>query len=198
MAELRFSEPLANMNSDLQELQSAPRWYAAYTAPRHEKRVLQHLENRSLETYLPLYESARLWNGRRAVVKLPLFPGYLFVYIHPAQRIRVLEVPGVLSIVGSHGKLTPLPLGEVEALRAALAHRKAQPHPLLSPGRKVRIKVGPLRGLEGVVVKQTRKLRLIVSIESIQRSFAVELEASDLESDVLRVPCEVSPTHTIA
>jgi transcription antitermination factor NusG len=132
------------------------------------------------------------------MVHLPLFPGYLFVRISPGQRVRVLEVPGVLSIVGPHGKLTPLPVGEVEAMRTALAHRKAQPDPLLSPGRRVRIKVGPLRGLEGVVVKQTRKLRLIVSIDCIQRSFAVELEACDLASDVLSVPCEVSLTHKSA
>jgi transcription antitermination factor NusG len=172
-----------------QEMQAPPRWYAAYTAPRHEKRVLQHLESKGVESYLPLYSSTRCWNGRRAVVQLPLFPGYLFVSIDPAQRMRVLEVPGVLSIVSSHGKLTPLPVGEIEALRVALASRKAEMNPLLCPGKKVRIKVGPLRGLEGVVVKRTRKLRLVVSIECIQRSFAVELEAGDLESDAQGTPC---------
>ena len=176
----------------LHEMQAAPRWYAAYTAPRHEKRVSQHLESRDVESYLPLYSVVRRWNGRRAVVQLPLFPGYLFVCITPSQRMRVLEVPGVLSIVSSHGRLIPLPVGEVEAMRVALASRKAEMHPLLCPGKKVRIKVGPLRGLEGVVVKRTRKLRLVVSIECIQRSFAVELEAGDLESDAQGAPCKAA------
>ena len=81
------------------------RWYATYTAPRHEKSVLQHLESRSVESYLPLYGSTRLWNGRRAFVQLPLFPGYLFVRIAPEHRVKVLEVPGVLSIVSSQGRL---------------------------------------------------------------------------------------------
>jgi transcription antitermination factor NusG len=165
-------------------MQLSPRWYAAYTAPRHEKSALQHLESRSVESYLPLYGSVRMWNGRRAVVQMPLFPGYLFIRISPDLRVRVLEVPGVLNIVSSHGRLIPLPEGEIEALRAALQMRKSEPHPLLTSGKRVRIKAGPLRGLEGVIVKQTRKLRMIVSIDCIMQSFAVELEASDLESTV--------------
>lgn len=166
-------------------LQSPALWYATYTAPRHEKTVLQHLESRSVESYLPLYGSTRLWNGRRALVQLPLFPGYLFVRIAPEHRVKVLEVPGVLSIVSSRGRLTPLPAGEIEALRAALEIRKSEPHPSLTRGKRVRIKVGPLRGLEGIIVKQTRRLRMVVSVDCILQSFAVELEASDLESDVV-------------
>jgi transcription antitermination factor NusG len=173
-------------------LQSSCRWYAAYTAPRHEKSVLQHLEGRSVESFLPLYGSARLWNGRRALVQMPLFPGYLFVRIPVEQRVRVLEVPGVLNIVSSHGRLTPLPEGEVEALRAALETRKSEPHPLLTQGKRVRIKVGPLCGLEGVIVKQTRRLRMVVSIDCIMQSFAVELEASDLESVALSASSQVA------
>jgi transcription antitermination factor NusG len=173
-------------------LQSPARWYATYTAPRHEKTVLQHLESRSVESYLPLYGSARLWNGRRALVQLPLFPGYLFVRIAPELRARVLEVPGVLNIVSSQGRLTPLPVGEIEALRAALETRKSEPHPLLACGKRVRIKVGPLRGLEGVIVKQTRRLRMVVSVDCIMQSFAVELEASDLESDVVSASAQTA------
>jgi transcription antitermination factor NusG len=171
--------------------QSTARWYAAYTAPRHEKSVLQHLEGRSVASFLPLYASARVWNGRRAVVQAPLFPGYLFVCIAPEQRVKVLEVPGVLNIVSSHGKLIPLPGGEIEALRSALEIRKSEPHPLLTRGKKVRIQAGPLRGMEGVIVRQTRKLRLVVSIECIMQSFAVELEASDLESEGLSLASQV-------
>jgi transcription antitermination factor NusG len=174
------------------KLVSSSRWYAAYTAPRHEKSVLLHLESRSVESFLPLYGSARVWNGRRAFVQMPLFPGYLFVRIPTERRMTVLEVPGVLNIVSSQGKLVPLPEGEIEALRAAMETRKSEPHPLLICGKRVRIKVGPLRGLEGVILRQTRKLRLVVSVDCILQSFAVELEASDLESDV------ASPSSQIA
>jgi transcription antitermination factor NusG len=122
-----------------------------------------------------------MWNGRRALVQLPLFSSYVFVRISQEQRTKVLEVPGVLNIVSSHGSLIPLPDGEIEALRVVLEIRKSEPHPTLGSGKRVRIKVGPLQGLEGVVVRQTRQLRLVVSIDCIMRSFAVELEASDLE-----------------
>lgn len=158
-----------------------PRWYAAYTSPRHEKSARQHLESRAVETFLPMYNSVRNWNGRRAVVEMPLFPGYLFVHIRECDRMRVLEVPGVIRIVGSNGRLTPLQDTELEALASSVKVRKSQPHPFLGVGKRVRIKSGALRGLEGVVTREGRELRMIVSVESIQRSFVVELEPGDLE-----------------
>ena len=162
-------------------LQPSSRWYAVYTSPRHEKTAFKHLNARGVEAFLPTYASARMWNGRRAVVQLPLFPSYLFVRILPEARMKVLEVPGVLNIVSSHGNLVALPDGEIDALRMVLETRRSEPHPTLSNGRKVRIKVGPLQGLEGIVLRQSRQLRLIVSVDCIMRSFAVELSASDLE-----------------
>jgi transcription termination/antitermination protein NusG len=161
-----------------------PYWYAAYIAPRHEKKTLQHLEVRSVQSFLPVYASERNWNGRKAVVEMPLFPGYLFVRIRSCERMRVLEVPGVLSIVGGGGKLTPLPDGEVETLQRALDSRHPLPHPFLAVGRRVRVRAGALAGLQGIVVRQTNGMRLVVSIESIMRSFSVELEPSDLQ------PCD--------
>jgi transcription antitermination factor NusG len=162
-------------------LQPLPSWYAVYTSPRHEKTAFKHLSGRGVEAFLPLYASPRMWNGRRAIVQMPLFSSYLFVRIRAEERMRVLEVPGVLSIVTSHGNLAALPEGEIEALRMVLETRRSEPHPTISSGRRVRIKVGPLQGLEGVVLRQSRQLRLIVSVDCIMRSFAVELHASDLE-----------------
>lgn len=159
-----------------------PLWYATYTAPRHEKSVAQHLQSRSVDTFLPLYTSTRDWNGRKARVLLPLFPCYLFVRIRHCDRLRVLEAPGVIRMIGSHGQLTPLPEIEVEQIRTTLQARDAQPHPLLTVGRRVRVKAGPLRGLEGIIVREPRGLRIVVAIESIMRSFSVELQAGDLET----------------
>ena len=162
-------------------VQPLPRWYAVYTSPRHEKTAFKHLDARGVEAFLPLYVSTRMWNGRRAIVQMPLFSGYLFARIRSEERMKVLEAPGVLSIVSSHGNLVALPEGEIEALRVVLETRKSEPHPTISSGKRVRIKVGPLQGLEGVVLRQSRQLRLVVSVDCIMRSFAVELCASDLE-----------------
>ncbi len=82
----------------------APRWFALYTASRHEKRVAQHLSQREIEFYLPLYKSERKWSdGSRVTLDLPLFPGYLFIHIQRSERSRVLGVPGALAVVGGTG-----------------------------------------------------------------------------------------------
>ncbi|HKD92231.1 MAG TPA: transcription termination/antitermination NusG family protein, partial [Terriglobales bacterium] len=72
---------------------TTPRWYAAQTCSRHEKRVSEYLGSRSIESFLPLYTTQRRWADRKARVELPLFPGYLFVRIPLAERLRVLDLP---------------------------------------------------------------------------------------------------------
>ena len=158
------------------------RWYAAYTCANHEKRVREQLEQRSLESFLPLYETTRRWKDRRMHLQLPLFPGYVFVRMALADRLRVLQVPSVVRLVGFNGHLSPLPDEEIEALKKALAGGVlAEPHPFLSVGRRVRVKAGPLEGVEGIVIRRKNRLRLVISLELIQRAAMVEIDAADLE-----------------
>jgi transcription antitermination factor NusG len=157
------------------------RWYVAYTLPRHEKAVQEQLNLRLLESYLPLFEKSSRWKDRTVRLQLPLFPGYVFVNMLLPQRVRVLEVPGVVRLVGFNGHPTALPEGEIEALQRCLELRKAEPHPYLAVGRRVRITSGPLAGLEGVILRRRNQLRIIVSVVSIQRSIAVEVDAADLQ-----------------
>lgn len=158
-------------------------WFAAFTTPRHEKRVEQHLTEREIEHYLPTYRSARKWrNGLKVVLDLPLFPGYIFVRINRTERVRVLEVPGVLTIVcGTAGEMAPLPAAEVEALLSGLHLRQAQPHPLLTVGQRARIISGALAGLEGVVVRHKNSLRCVLTMDLIMQSVAVEVDGTELE-----------------
>ena len=159
-----------------------PRWYVAYVVTRHEKVVADQLLRRSVNSFLPLHRTVHYWNKRRAQVQVPLFPSYIFVHIAAQERIRVLEVPGVVHIVSFNGVLASVPDEEMEALRAALSLRSYEPFPYLTAGRRVRIKAGPLKGLEGVITHQQSQTRIIVSIDFIQRSVSVELEPWDLES----------------
>jgi transcription antitermination factor NusG len=156
-------------------------WYVAYTLPRHEKAVADRLSYQNLETYLPLYSSARLWNQRRVEVELPLFPGYVFVKLIHKERVRVLGRPGIIRFVGCNGKATPLPDGEVEQLRSSLAIWEAEPYPFLTPGKQVRIKSGPFAGLEGQIIRRKGKRRLVVSFELIQRAILVDIDAVDAQ-----------------
>ena len=161
----------------------APRWYAAYTSPRHEKRVDQHLEKKEIEHYLPLYRTQRKWSdGSKVTLDLPLFPGYIFVCILREQRVRVLEVPGVLAVVsGTGGEPASLPTSDIEALRSGLSQRNAQPHPLLKVGQRARIRSGAFAGMEGVVVRMKYSFRVVLTLESIMQSFAVEVDGEELE-----------------
>jgi len=161
----------------------ARRWYAAYTQPRHEKVVDCHLRGKQLETYLPLHREVRSWNGRRAEVESPLFAGYVFVRIRLSERVKALEHPSVVSFVSFGGRPAPLPDTEIAALRNALAQRKAEPFPFLAVGKRVRIVSGPLCGLEGIVLRRSgKKTRMIVSVEFLHRSIAVDLEPGDLRA----------------
>jgi transcription antitermination factor NusG len=160
---------------------SEVRWYAAYIVTRHEKVVAQQLLRRGLETFLPLYRATRRWKNRRAHVELPLFPGYLFLRIGIGDRVRALEVPSVVHIVSVRGEPVAVPDGEIENLRTAMQLRTIEPCSYIASGKRIRIKAGPLQGLEGFVVRQNSRTRMIVSVDFIQRSTAVELWPEDLE-----------------
>jgi len=157
------------------------RWYAAYTSANHEKRVAEQLGVREVEHFLPLYESVRRWKDRRVRLQVPLFPGYVFVRMALRDRLRVQQVPGLARLVGFHGTPAALPEEDIEALRANLASGvRAEPHPYLTEGRRVRVKSGPLAGLQGILVKRKNKTRFVVSVELIQRAMAVEMDQANL------------------
>ena len=159
-----------------------PQWYATYTRSRHEKRIAEQLEQRSVECFLPVYETVRQWKNGKFKVQFPLFPGYVFVRIPLKERLRVLEVPGVVRLVGFHGKPTPLPQSDIEIMRDALRTGvEAEPHPYLKVGAKVRIKSGPLSGLQGILLRRKGKPRVVVSVDLIMRSIAIDIDATEVE-----------------
>jgi transcription antitermination factor NusG len=158
-----------------------PRWYVACTLARHEKAVADRLKSKDIETYLPVYWAVRSWGQRRVRLELPLFPGYVFVRTEITRKTRVLEHPGVVRIVGLNGKATPLADEDIEKLRASLNACKATPYPYLSAGRRVRIKSGPLLGVEGTIIRRKGAVRLVVQIDIIQRAVLLELDAVDAQ-----------------
>jgi hypothetical protein len=110
--------------------ESSANWFAAYTNSHHEKRVASHFGERQIESFLPLYATLHRWKNRCEVdLDLPLFPNYVFVHIDPRDRVRMLEVPGVLSLVGfvwDSGKSSPILLCRRVARQASLDPRPTQ------------------------------------------------------------------------
>jgi transcription antitermination factor NusG len=157
-------------------------WYALYTCPRHEKVVARQLTERSIETFLPLYRSWHRWKDRRKQVDLALFPSYVFVKIGTQEKLRVLQVSGVVHLVSFNGQLASLPEHEIEMLRDGLESQVyAEPHPYLRVGRKVRVVRGPMAGIEGILSRKKDKCRVVISIDVLMRSISVEVDGQDLE-----------------
>jgi transcription termination/antitermination protein NusG len=178
MSVLEISTASLNGPTEMPAEYCEPRWYVAYTRSRHEKAVAGQLERKSIETFLPLYETVRRWKNGRHRVQLPLFPGYSFVRIALCDRLEVLKVPGVVRLVGFNGTPTPLADEEVESLRRALTEGlRAEPHPFLTIGQRVRITGGPLTDHEGILVRRKGSLRVVLSIDLIQRSILLDADA---------------------
>ncbi|MDT8068096.1 MAG: UpxY family transcription antiterminator [Terriglobia bacterium] len=158
-----------------------PRWYVACTMARHEKQVAAQLAGRAIECFLPLYDEVHRWKDRRKTITLPLFPGYLFVRIPLLERLRVQVLPGVSRLVGFGGLPVALDDLDIERLRQGLATLRAEPHPFLKLGQTVRVKSGPLSGATGILERYREKFRVILSMDLIQQSVAVEIDLCDLE-----------------
>jgi transcription antitermination factor NusG len=157
------------------------RWYAAYTCTNHERRVTQQLSERNVENFLPTYRSVRRWRDRRKELQLALFPSYVFVHMDVRDRLRVLQLPGVVNVVSFGGVPAPLLDSEIEALRRGSAcPTQIAPHPYLRVGRRVRVARGPFAGTEGILVRRRDGCRVVVSIDLLMRSVALEVDEADI------------------
>jgi len=180
LALARIDGSLPSAQSLYQE--SALHWLAVYTASRHEKCVARHLADREIESFLPLYPKVHHWKRRSAVsLELPLFSNYVFVHMHLFRRGALLAVPGVLAVVGKGREPAPLPDGEIESLRTALEQNKFEPHPYLRTGERVRVRSGSMEGFEGILIRKKNELRVVLTLDLIQRSVSVEVDASIVE-----------------
>lgn len=158
-----------------------PAWHAVYTVPRHEKRLAKHFLARGIEHFLPTYQVLRRWkDGSRVNLDLPLFPSYIFVRICGPQRVSVLQVPGVVRIVGRRTGPEALRESEIEALRRGVISAKLEPHPYLVVGQRARVIKGPFSGMEGVLVRKKNSCRVVLTLSVIMQSVAVELDICDL------------------
>lgn len=158
------------------------RWYAVFTLPQNEKSAAKQLELREIEAFLPTYESLRVWKNRQRVkLELPLFPSYLFVRMGRGERGRVLSAPGILRIVGNQREPLPVPEATIDFLRSGLFAKSIEPYSELVVGERVRIRSGPMQGLEGVLVRKNNNLRFVLTVDLINRHASVEIGAENLE-----------------
>ncbi len=160
-------------------------WWAVYTRHQHEKVVAEMLSAKGFDVFLPLYQSTRRWKDRSKVLSLPLFPCYVFVRGGIDRRLQVVTTPGIHMILYRGERVAIIPDAEIEALQRAVEGPFCiEPHPFLKCGARVRVTRGALAGVEGILVRKKNLFRLILSVEMLAQSVAVEVHSSDVE------PCD--------
>jgi transcription antitermination factor NusG len=160
-----------------------PNWFALRVRPKHERTVARTLSTLGFDAYVPLHRVRRRWSDRIKVLEAPLFAGYIFCRFEYPDRLRVLNSPGVESIVGFGRTDTPVAEAELDAVRALIASGRALTHlPFLRIGQEVRVDQGPLQGIRGVVLRDENSWRVVVSVEALDRSIAVEVDREVLQT----------------
>jgi transcription antitermination factor NusG len=181
MAGLNIAFPQVIPNPPTEET----KWYALQTRARHEKIVAYRLEQAGIEIFLPLVQEVHRWSDRKKIVQLPLFSSYVFAKIRAtnAERIRLLQVDGVLSLVGKRAEGTPIPDEQIQSVKVLVNGKMPwTTYPFLKIGQRVRIRNGALEGMEGILLSRSGENNLVVSVDAIQRSLAVRLENYELEA----------------
>jgi transcription antitermination factor NusG len=173
---------LAEMEMEIPSAACPPNWYALFTRHQHEKSVAFALSNKSHEAYLPLYRSVRRWQDRAKQLWLPLFPCRVFIRGGMDRQLQILTTPGVIHIVKWGGRPAIVPQRQVVAIRQIIESGLiVETHPYLQCGDRVRVKTGSLMGLEGILTRKKGLARLVVSMEILGRSAAVEIDELNVE-----------------
>jgi transcription termination/antitermination protein NusG len=177
-----FSSELLSI--DFRAISNEKCWFAIQTRPRFEKKVALGLQEKGIESFVPLQTVKHQWSDRKQMVSLPLFPGYTFVRLATGQdaRVAVLRTHGVLNFVGARGVGVPIPDGEIEAVRTLLKQEISfDAHPYLVVGQTIRVRGGVLDGIKGILTKINGDQSLVISVEVIQRSVAIRVTGYDVE-----------------
>jgi transcription antitermination factor NusG len=158
------------------------RWHALYTRHQHERLVAHALTSKGFDIFLPQYHAVHRWKDRWKELDLPLFPNYVFILGGLDRMLNILTTPGVHSLVSWGGRPADIPQYEIDAVRRLVeSPLRVQQHPFIKCGDRVRIKSGPLEGIEGILVRSKSAYRLVLSVEMLARSAAVEVDVSMVE-----------------
>jgi transcription antitermination factor NusG len=163
------------------ESEVLPRWYALRTRSRHEKLVRDRLAKQGVERLLPTLTRLSQWKDRKKKIEVPLFAGYCFARFSWRDKLPVLMVPGVVTIVGSGERPEPIPDEEIGAIKTLMETALTyDAHPYLREGMAVEVIRGPLEGVNGILLRKDKRYRLVLSVHLIKQAAAVEIDAADV------------------
>jgi transcription antitermination factor NusG len=179
------SLPSAPVDGSPAELTAAVRdaWFAIWTRSRHEASVRQQLDGKGIEAFLPTVTRWSRWKDRKKRIDWPLFPGYCFARVAPAESLSVLCCTGVVAFVSFEGRPAPIPEHEIESVRTLVeSDLRFDPCPLVREGEPVEVVRGPLRGVVGRLVRKGAHARLVLSVGLIGQGVTVEVDAADIRA----------------
>lgn len=157
-------------------------WHALYTRHHHEKVVANALTAKGFSVFLPLYAAPRRWKDRMKMVDLPLFPCYVFIQGGLERHLDIVTTAGIHGFVCCAGSPASIPSHEIDGIRQVVERSiKIEPHPFIKCGDRVRVKAGPLQGIDGILVRKKNFSRLILSVDLLGKSAAVEIDVSLVE-----------------
>jgi transcription antitermination factor NusG len=157
-------------------------WYAIHVRANYEKRVSAAMRQKGYAIYLPIITEPRRWSDRVVDCEIPLFPGYLFGRVDPLNRLPVLKTDGVIQILGNGSSPTPIASETLHAIqRMTSTPAGAMPFPYLKAGQRIRVRSGPLSGVEGILMRRKGARYLVVSIDLLNRSVATEIDVADIK-----------------
>ena len=157
-------------------------WYAVHTRYQHEQQVNQQLERKGFHTFYPTCTKWQKWSDRSKKICQALFPGYLFITEFENRQLQIVATRGVCGIVSVAGVPAPIPHPEIEAIRRAISSPyPVEAHCYLNKGDQVRVIEGPLSGVTGILVRNDKSTKLVLSVELLGRSVAVAIEAKSVE-----------------
>jgi len=162
------------------DLQGYP-WFALRVRSNYERIAVTHLRERGYEDFAPSYKIEKRWSDRTKLIDQYLFPGYIFCRFDPNDRLPILTVPGVVDLVGFGKMPEHVPDAEIERVRRMVeSGLVVTPHPYVQVGQAVLIERGPLSGVEGILVDVRGKVRLVVSVNLLQRSVSAEVDRNSI------------------
>ena len=155
-------------------------WFVAHTRPRREKKLAEYCEREGMAVTLPCYRSVKKYRGKTVVFQKPLFPNYVFLQLQQGQRQKVYQsdhVANLLEVVDQ--RMFEEQLGDI--LTALDTELEIFLAPQITAGARVKIKSGPLRGIEGIVEKRAGMTLVLLRLDFISQAAAVKIDATELE-----------------
>ncbi len=161
------------------------KWYILRTQGQYEKKVAVYLNKLHIKHYLPLINKKRIWSDRIKFIDFPLFPGYIFIYFHwDSKYSQIIRHSGAVSFIQKENKPAYMSIKDLINLKLIVTEAKeiySDPDKNFPIGQKVILHCGPLKGVEGTVVRIKNKDKIFVHLPLLNRKISAEIDISDLD-----------------